>query len=147
MLSLEREIAEFLDEFEQLTQQAYPGLRQTYGIGTDAAATLLVTVGNCLERLRSDEALAPLCGVSPLLASSGKTKCHRLNCGDNRQANATRHPIGVVRLRWHEQTKSYAERRLKAERSKAEIMAYLKRFKEREEIGLFITKELSIFLI
>jgi transposase len=121
-----------LDDLDQLTQQACPGLRQTYGIGTDGAATLHVTVGDHLERLRSDAAFASLCGVSPLPASSGKTNRHRLNRGGNRQANATLHRIVVVRLRWHEQTKAYAARRLKEGRSKAEIMRCLKRFIARE---------------
>ena len=48
---------------------------------------------------------------SPLQASSGNKRHHRLNRGGNRQANATLHRIAVVRLRWHEQTKAYAERR------------------------------------
>ena len=84
------------------------------------------------ERLRSDAAFASLCGISPLPASSGKTNRHRLNRGGNRQANATLHRIVVVSLRWHEQTKAYASRRLKGGRSKAEIMRCLKRFIARE---------------
>jgi transposase len=39
------------------------------------------------DRLTSDAALAALCGVSPVEASSGKTVRHRLNRGDDRQAN------------------------------------------------------------
>lgn len=113
-------------------QQVCPGLRQTYGIGTDGAATLLITVGDNPERLRSDAAFASLCGISPLPASSGKTNRHRLNRGGNRQANATLHRIVVVCLRWHEQTKAYASRRLKEGRSKAEIVRCLKRFITRE---------------
>jgi transposase len=132
VLRLEREIAELLDDLDQLTQQACPGLRQTYGIGTDGADALLVTVGDHPERLRSDAAFASLCGVSPLPASSGKTNRHRLNRGGNRQANATLHRIVVVRLPWHEQTEAYAARRLKEGRSKAEIMRCLKRFIARE---------------
>ncbi len=60
VLHLEQEIAELLDDLDQLTQQACPGLRQTYGIGTDGATTLLVTVGDHPERLRSDAAFASL---------------------------------------------------------------------------------------
>jgi transposase len=89
-------------------------------------------VGDHPERLRSDAAFASLCGVSPLPANSGKTNRHRLNRRGNRQANATLHRIVVVRLRWHEQTKAYAARRLKEGRSKTEIMRCLKRFMARE---------------
>ena len=118
VLGLEREMAALLDDLNQLTQQACPGLRQTYGISTDGATTLLITVVNNPERLRSDAAFAALCGVSPLPASSEKTNRHRLNRGGNRQAHATLHRIVVVRLRWHKQTKAYASRRLQEGRSK-----------------------------
>ena len=52
VLRLEQEFAELLDDLDQLTQQACSGLRQTYGIDTDGAATLLVTVGDHPERQR-----------------------------------------------------------------------------------------------
>jgi transposase len=39
------------------------------------------------DRLTSDAALAALCGVSPVEASSGKTVRHWLIRGDDRQAN------------------------------------------------------------
>ena len=43
---------------DQLTQQASPGLRKTYGIAVDGAATLLVAAGDNPARLRSDAAFA-----------------------------------------------------------------------------------------
>ena len=109
---LEKEIAELREDLDQLTQQACPGLRKTYGLAVDGAAAL--------------------CGVSPLPASSGKTNRHLLNRGGSRQANATLHRVVVVRLRWHEQTKAYAARRMEEGRSKPEIMRCLKRFIARE---------------
>ena len=112
VLQLEKEIAELLEDLDQLTQQACPGLRKTYGLAVDGAAAL--------------------CGVSPLPASSGKTNRHRLNRGGNRQANATLHRVVVVRLRWHEQTKAYAARRMEEGRIKPKIMRCLKRFIARE---------------
>ena len=72
VLQLEKEIAELLEDLDQLTQQACPGLRKTYGIAVDGGATLLVAAGDNPGRLRSDAAFAALCGVSPLPASSGK---------------------------------------------------------------------------
>ena len=89
-------------------------------------------MGDHPERLHSDAEFASLSGVSPLPASSGKTNRHRLNRGGNRQANATLHRIVVVCLRWHEQTKAYAPRRLKEGRSKVQIMRCLKLFIARE---------------
>ncbi len=46
MQQLEKEIAELLEDLDQLTQQACPGLRKTYGIAVDGAATLLVAAGD-----------------------------------------------------------------------------------------------------
>ena len=51
VLQLEKEIAELLEDLDQLTQQACPGLRKTYGIAVDGAATLLVAAGDNPARL------------------------------------------------------------------------------------------------
>ena len=106
VLQLEKEIAELLEDLDQLTQQACPGLRKTYGIAVDGAATLLVAAGDNPARLRSDAAYCKqkpavrdaLCGVSTLPASSGKTNQHQLNRGGNRQVAATLHCVVVVML-------------------------------------------------
>ena len=106
VLQLEKEIAELLEDLDQLTQQACPGLRKTYGIAVDGAATLLVAAGDNPARLRSDAAYckqkpaarAALCGVSPLPASSGKTNKHRLNRGGNRQAEVNPRSCGALNV-------------------------------------------------
>jgi Transposase IS116/IS110/IS902 family len=49
------------------------------------------------DRLSSDAALAALCGVSPVEASSGKTVRRRLNRGDDRQANNAVWVIALTR--------------------------------------------------
>jgi len=71
------------------------------------------------DRLTSDAALAALCGVSPVEASSGKTVRHRLNRGDDRQANNALWVIALTRLRIDPPpapTPSGAPRRAKAPR-------------------------------
>ena len=73
-----------------------------------------------------------LCGSSPLPASSGLTKRHRLNRGGDRQANAALYRIVMTRLRWHEQTKAYMRHRLNEGKSKAEVIRCLKRYVARE---------------
>jgi transposase len=120
--SLEQEIELLLSDLDSLTQAFCPGLRQTYGVGVDSAATLLTAAGDDPERFRSDAGFAALCGVSPLPASSGKTNRHRLNRGGNRQANAALHRIAVVRLRWDEQTQAYAARRTEEGLSKPNLI-------------------------
>jgi transposase len=72
-----------------LVYDTAPSLVGLYGVGTDTAATLLVTAGDNPQRLRSERSWAHLCGVSPIPAGSGKTSGrHRLNRGRDHQANA-----------------------------------------------------------
>ncbi len=58
-------------------------------------------------RIYSEAAFAKLCGVCPIPASSGKTHRFRLNRGGNRQANAARYRVAIVRRRCHEPTLAY----------------------------------------
>jgi transposase len=96
---------------DQLTSTATPKLGELLGIGPDSAAPLLITAGDNPGRLHSEAAFAALCSSSPVEASSGKTRRHRLNRGGDRQANAAVHRIVIVRLRWHQPTRDYAARR------------------------------------
>ncbi|MBC8955039.1 IS110 family transposase [Xenorhabdus sp. PB62.4] len=61
---------------DELTQQYAKNLRRQYGVDPQTAATLLVVAGDNPERLKSEAALAALCGVNPLPALSGKTVRH-----------------------------------------------------------------------
>jgi transposase len=65
-----------------------PQLLERRGVGPDSAAALLITAGDNPERLTTEASFAALCGASPIQASSGKTRRHRLNRGGDRQANA-----------------------------------------------------------
>ncbi len=115
-----------------LTDRAAPLLTSLFGVGDDSAAELLLVVGDNPVRIRSDAALAKLCGACPLPASSGKTTRHRLNRGGHRQANAALHRILVVRMRFHEPTIAYAARRTAEGKTKREILRCLKRLLIRE---------------
>jgi transposase len=66
-------------------------------------------------------AFAALCGTSPVEASSGKTKRHRLNRGGDRQANNALYTIAMVRMQHHPETKAYVERRLAEGKTRREI--------------------------
>ena len=68
------------------------------GVGTRVAATLLVTAGDNPARLRTEASFAALCGVSPVDASSGKQRRHRLNHGGDRQANSALWRIVFTRM-------------------------------------------------
>jgi transposase len=130
--ALDREIAALDRELKQLVAPAAPRTRQLLGISTGHAGQLLVTAGQNIDRLRGESSFAMLCGASPIPASSGKTVRHRLNPGGDRQANRALHMIVVVRLRYCQRTRAYAERRAREGMSQREIMRCLKRYIARE---------------
>jgi transposase len=111
--ALTAEIMTLDAELDRLTAPAAPNLLARFGIGSDSAGALLVAAGGNPARLRSDTAFAMLCGASPLEASSGKVRRHRLNRGGDRQANAALYRIVVARLRHDQQTRDYLARRIR----------------------------------
>jgi transposase len=119
-------------ELDRLTRAAAPKLLALFGVGSDSAGALLVAAGDNSDRLRSNAAFAMLCGASPIQASSGKTRRHRLNRGGDRQANAALHRIVVARLRHDQLTMDYLARRLREGKSKKEAIRCLKRYVARE---------------
>ena len=129
---LDAEVRLLSGELERLTASHAPALRALPGVGPEVAAALLVCAGDNPGRLRSEAAFAALCGTSPVEASSGKTRRHRLNRGGDRQANAALHRIVVVRLRWHQPTRDYVARRTGEGKGKKEILRCLKRYVARE---------------
>ena len=134
-LALDEEIKGHDAHLEQLTQQLAPDLVQAHGMGAGTAAEMLLLVGDNRERIRSEAALAKLCGACPIPASSGKTSRHRLNRGGNRQANAALYRVVIVRMRGHQPTLDYVKRRTGEGKSKPEIIRCLKRFVAREIFG------------
>ncbi len=77
--ALSREIAELDAQLDRLVAEVAPELISLAAIGTDHAATLLLTAGDNPERLGSEASFASLCGASPVEASSGRVVRHRLN--------------------------------------------------------------------
>ena len=129
---LDEEI-ELLDtQIGELVAEVAPALVALFGVGINNAAQLLITAGDNPERLRSEAAFAMLCGASPRPASSGKTNRHRLNRGGDRQANAALYRIALVRMRWHQPTRDYVERRTTEGKTKLEVIRCLKRYIARE---------------
>ena len=129
---LSEEIATHDELLDALTAEAVPTLRAAFGMGVDVAAEMLIVVGDNPERIRSEAAFAKLCGACPIPASSGATHRHRLFRGGHRHANAALHRVALVRRRWHEPTKKYAERRTGEGLSKRDVLRCFKRFVARE---------------
>ncbi len=130
---LSEEIRTLDVEIQALVEEAAPpGLLDMCGVGPQTAADLIITIGSNPDRIRSESSLAALCGTSPVDMSSGKQQRHRLNRGGDRQANAALYRIAVVRLRYHQPTRQYADRRTREGLTKPEIIRCLKRYIARE---------------
>jgi transposase len=134
-LDLDAEIKAHDAQLDRLVERCAPEVVKAHGIKTDTAAEMLLLVGDDPGRIRSEAALAKLCGACPIPASSGKTSRHRLNRGGHRQANAALHRVVVVRMRAHQPTLDYVRRRTAEGKSKPEIIRCLKRFVAREIFG------------
>ena len=131
-LSLREEIQAHEVELERMACEKAPELMKSHGISTQTVAEMLILVGDNPERIKSEAALAKLCGVCPIPASSGKTNRMRLNRGGNRQANAALYRVAIVRMRDDEETKTYAARRTAEGKTRREIVRCIKRYIVRE---------------
>ena len=130
---LNAEIKDLDSMLTGLVNETAPSLVELYGVGTETAATLLVTAGDNPERLRTERSWAHLCGVCPIPAGSGKTDGrHRLNRGGDRQANAAFYRIVLTRMSSHPATKTYVARKRAEGKNTPEIMRILKRYVARE---------------
>ncbi|GAG45496.1 unnamed protein product, partial [marine sediment metagenome] len=136
-LDLDKEIRVHTKHLKRRAKEVAPHLITAFGIGFDTASELLLAAGGSAQRIRSESAFAKLCGVCPILASSGRTTGrHRLNRGGNRQANAALCRIVIVRMRWHQPTLEYVRRRTAEGLSKKDIIRCLKRYVAREVYAL-----------
>jgi transposase len=132
VLALEADTERLDRHLELLVRRTAPDLLEVYGVGITTAAILLVAAGDNPHRLKSEAAFAHLCGVAPLLASSGKIDRHRLNPGGNRQANHALWRIVFTRMSSDQRTRKYVARRLAEGKTIREIMRVLKRYVARE---------------
>jgi transposase len=130
--ALNTEIGEADKRLRPIVAHTAPRLSALYGVGPEVAGQLLATAGDNPDRLRSEAALAHLCGAAPIPASSGRTDRHRLNRGGDRAANNALHTIALVRMRYDPRTRDYVDRRTKQGLGKKEIMRCLKRYIVRE---------------
>lgn len=130
--ALTTEITQADKRLRPLVTRTAPRLCALTGVGAEVAGQLLGTAGDNPDRLRSQAALAHLCGAAPIPASSGRTDRHRLNRGGDRQANRALYTIALCRMRIDPRTQAYVDRRTKQGLTKKEIIRCLKRYLVRE---------------
>ena len=95
-------------------------------MGPVCGAQLLVSSGDP-GRMRSEASFAALAGTSPVDASSGKQRRHRLNRGGDRQLNWALHVVALARIRHHAETGAYYQRLLAAGKTTREARRCVKR--------------------
>jgi len=118
-------------ELARIVDDLVPGLLTRPGIGPVTAAQAIVTFSHA-GRCRSEAAYAKLAGTSPLEASSGQVKRHRLNRGGDRALNRALHIIANTRMRSDPTTQAYVKRRIAEGKSKPEIRRCIKRYLARQ---------------
>jgi transposase len=123
---LSREVAEAEHALAGLVAEIAPSLLDECGVGAVCGAQLLVSSGDP-GRMRSEASFAALAGTSPVDASSGKQRRHRLNRGGDRQLNWALHVIALQRVRHHNETRAYYQRLLAAGKTTREARRCVKR--------------------
>nr|WP_239155266.1 IS110 family transposase [Amycolatopsis sp. FDAARGOS 1241] len=130
---LDEEIKGLNEKIDALVRATAPDLVALHGVGIEIAGQFLVTAGDNADRIRNEAAFAKLCGVAPQPASSGRTTGrHRLSRSGDRAANSSLYIITIVRMRRHQPTRDYVDRRTAETLSKREIIRCLKRYIARE---------------
>jgi transposase len=123
---LSKEIAVAERALAELLAELAPELLEECGVGPVCAAQLLVSSGDP-SRMRSEASFAALAGTSPVDATSGKQRRHRLNRGGDRQLNWALHVVALQRVRHHPETTAYYERLLASGKTTKEARRCVKR--------------------
>ncbi|MCX8004075.1 MAG: IS110 family transposase [Burkholderiaceae bacterium] len=143
-LELHDEISDLDAMIGAIVDELAPSLIARNSIGKESAAQLLLTAGDNPDRIKSEASFAALCGVSPVPASSGKVKRHRLNRGGDRAANSALHIIAIGRLRTEPRSQAYVAKRISEGHSKLEAIRCLKRYIAREVYTLISQRSQEI---
>jgi transposase len=123
---LSRRTAELRRELLALVRVQAPGLLELEGCGVLMAARILAEVDD-VARFKNERHFASYAGVSPLVASSGSQKRHRLNRTGNRRLNRALHIIAVTQMRIYAAARDYIARRRSQGKTNREALRALKR--------------------
>jgi len=114
-------------QMAQAVQLYAPSLLDLPGVGPMTSAQILCSYSH-KGRLRDANAFACLAGTTPLEASSGQVKRHRLSRFGDRNLNNALTTIVLSRVKHHQPTKDYIEKCTANGKSKREIRRALKRY-------------------
>ena len=123
---LSKEVADAERALAALLAEVAPHLLEECGVGPVCGAQLLVSSGDP-SRMTSEASFAALAGTSPLDASSGQQRRHRLNRGGDRQLNRALHVIALARIHHHAETTAYYQRLLATGKTAREARRCVKR--------------------
>lgn len=116
----------------ELVVEHAPDLLDEPGIGPYCAAVILAAWSHP-GRVRSEAAFARLAGTAPIPASSGNhSGHHRLDRGGDRRLNRALHIATLTRMRSHDETRTYLERRTIEGKTTREIRRQIKRYLTRK---------------
>jgi transposase len=126
--ALTAEARDLEKQISQIAEDMTPGLvTAEYGLGYLSAAQILLSWSHT-GRIYSEAAFAMLSGTAPIPVSSGRTDRHRLNRLGDRQLNRAIHTIAVTRMRSHQPTIAYTQRRRAEGKTDREIRRCIKRY-------------------
>lgn len=123
---LDREIDQLDGQIRSLLKASGSTLTQIPGCGPQTAATLIAFARD-VRRFQSKHQFAAATGTSPVPASSGRTKRHRLNRGGDRTANNALWRIAFTQARMHPEARAYLERRIAEGKTRREAIRALQR--------------------
>jgi transposase len=126
IVQLDSELVAIERDLQALTRSLCPQLLEQPGVGPVCAAQIVVSTAEP-HRIRSEAAFAALAGVSPIEASSGPHKRHRLNRSGDRQLNWALHMSALNRIRYHPETRAYYQRQLERGKTRREGIRIVKR--------------------
>lgn len=126
-LQLDTELAANHEQLEMVIHSTAPSLLALPGVGVISAAQVLRAYAQP-GRIHSADAFARLAGTAPVPVYSGNSGAMRLSRTGDRQLNAALHRIILTRLRCHNDTRTYVERRISEGKPKRAIIRILKRY-------------------
>lgn len=143
-IEAQKQADELEAEIEALLKQSQPALIGAFGIGTIAAARIVVAAGSNPERMGSEAAFSMLCGTAPIPVSSGRKDRFRLNRGGDRQANRAIHDIVRCRMSKEERTQDYLAKKMAEGKTKKEAIRCVCRFVSREVYKLMTGPQIPL---